>query len=466
MADIITKTIGVGGDYANLEAWEAGEAADLVAADEIARVAFLDEDHSSNLTLNNAAWNTDATRFIWIDSHESARHLGVPGRGARFDIASGTAINIAKAEHVHLTNLEFTATTPAASMKALAATVAGATITCDKLLIHGLDQSNSRAIHVLDVGCTINVFNCAIYNVERQGIGLDAKDGAVVAKIYNNTIYNCGDSGATDGNMVVELLSAGSYDIDERNNVLGAGGDADLVNGNGTPASDWNAACDQNMASDASLTAESLPGTKLENVTFQAGTAGSGTRAMFTNLTAGSENLKPVRPTTRSDNALFEFGNNLTSETVPANIDLEIDIEGRTRPATDLWTAGAYNYPLPTAAKRTTGRGAGPVKVVQSNQVDPTDVIEMSGMPQGRTCYLSAQFFDADGNVITPAGGTVTVLIETVGNLGNFEAESGNTITASAPNTITWTANTHAIRASADGLVGVDTWRVVATFNN
>ena len=75
-----TKTIipAGGGDYTTLQAWEAGEAANLVTADKIAQA----EVHrggtaSDNTTLViNAGWTTDATRHIDIVAAAGQEHDG------------------------------------------------------------------------------------------------------------------------------------------------------------------------------------------------------------------------------------------------------------------------------------------------------------------------------------------------------------------------------------------------------
>jgi hypothetical protein len=65
---------------------------------------------------------------------------------------------------------------------------------------------------------------------------------------------------------------------------------------------------------------------------------------MFASLTGGSEDLHLVRPTDPADNKALGFGNNLTAlaATLPENIHLEIDIDGKTRPATGAWDVGAH----------------------------------------------------------------------------------------------------------------------------
>lgn len=72
------KPSGQGGDYTSLSAWEAGEQADLVAADQYA-VASIDGDWSGGADTTYVdinGWTTDATRYIEIRTETSARHSG------------------------------------------------------------------------------------------------------------------------------------------------------------------------------------------------------------------------------------------------------------------------------------------------------------------------------------------------------------------------------------------------------
>lgn len=67
-----------GGDYTTVAAWEAGEQADIVAADEY-RVGEISGDWSSGAdttAVTILGWTTDATRYIELRAVGSARHAG------------------------------------------------------------------------------------------------------------------------------------------------------------------------------------------------------------------------------------------------------------------------------------------------------------------------------------------------------------------------------------------------------
>lgn len=89
MATEVVSTIRAsGGDYSSLSAWEAGEQADLVTADEIA-VAECYNDWASGLSdsVTVSGWTVDSTRRIIIRAASAdgtqgpSKHGGIPGAG-------------------------------------------------------------------------------------------------------------------------------------------------------------------------------------------------------------------------------------------------------------------------------------------------------------------------------------------------------------------------------------------------
>lgn len=101
---------------------------------------------------------------------------------------------------------------------------------------------------------------------------------------------------------------------------------------------------------------------------------------------------------------------------------------------------------------------------VQSGLAAPTDDVELSGLPSGLPhCFVSIRFFDGAGDPVVPTAGTLTVLIQTQAD--NFEAPPSNVIDATAATTVTWSANTEAVRITPIGLTDVTTWQAILTFN-
>tara|TARA_R110000737_G_scaffold289579_1_gene296113 strand:- start:264 stop:638 length:375 start_codon:yes stop_codon:yes gene_type:complete len=81
-------------------------------------------------------------------------------------------------------------------------------------------------------------------------------------------------------------------------------------------------------------------------------------------------------------------------------------------------------------------------------------------------CFLGVQMFGAGGEqILTGATGTFTVAVYTV-NSTVPESPTVNTISAAAPVTIDWNANTERVVVTAGALGGgVVTWRVIVTLN-
>lgn len=347
MTTVDTNTVGSTGAYATLELWEAGEVADLPAGDIIARAAMQDELHTGALTLSAAGWNTDATRYIWIDAEVSARHDGTAGSGARLIPGAGNScITIDIADFVHVTWLELSNSAPSGSEQCIDPNLDGITLAVDKLIMHGLTANSGSGIRSSHSTLSVTAVNCIGYNLERSMFGPDGQAAAV----QNWFIYNCvgwdvGDGAASDdAPLGLDIsLPANNTVVDLRNTAF-SGVVGQAINTNTTPTADiWDAGCNKTILDDASGTTELLKGAMKESVTFQAGTGGSGSRIMFANLTGGSEDLHLVRPATPADNQALDYGDNLTAlaATLPTNIHLETDIDGKTRPSTGGWDVGA-----------------------------------------------------------------------------------------------------------------------------
>ncbi len=75
MPTTITKTIKTsGGDYTSLSAWEAGQQADIVAADQIQQAECYALVDTTEFTIDG--WTTDATRYIRIFAATGEGHSG------------------------------------------------------------------------------------------------------------------------------------------------------------------------------------------------------------------------------------------------------------------------------------------------------------------------------------------------------------------------------------------------------
>ncbi len=108
------------------------------------------------------------------------------------------------------------------------------------------------------------------------------------------------------------------------------------------------------------------------------------------------------------------------------------------------------------------------VKFVESAVVSVGTVINLSGLDITRLhCFAGVQFFsDAEGIIpVIPSAGIVRIEIQTINTAPVFELAADHTIVASLPTTLTWAANTQAIRAIPIGVIGATHYKLVVTLN-
>lgn len=82
-------------------------------------------------------------------------------------------------------------------------------------------------------------------------------------------------------------------------------------------------------------------------------------------------------------------------------------------------------------------------------------------------CFAGVQFFsDPEGLVpVVPSTGSLLLEVQTVNSTPVFEAVPSNIIDASAPSTLSWAANTKAVRITPSGVVGAVYYKLVVTCN-
>lgn len=471
---VTTKTIGTNADYLTPDLWQTGQAKNMVSADVVERGAMLDEVHTSVINFNGALWGTDATHYVWLDAADGAQHNGTAGSGARtvVDGVSGPMAVTPGGADFHVTNLELTGTNQIDFGSTVFIGGGVLKMSWDNVILHNAVGDFSHLF--LSVGAaiqTIDLFNCQFFNSDRNGLLFNGSNDVV--RIWNCVFFNCSTRGEA-GQAALRIDNSSTHDFDVRNNLfhINAGG-SPALNISGT--SPWNVKCNRNLISDSTGTTVGLPGDMIEDVTFQAGILGTGDRVMFANLTGGTEDLRLVEPATRTDNLAIEYGINLTAETTSENIFITVDAEGNTRDTVLLWDAGADSTsavvtpPATPAAQttvttKTTSKSRQRMMTVQSAQVNPTDIVELSGLPSGLPhCFASIRFFDSGGLPVVPTAGTLTVLVQMQAD--NFEAVPDNVVTASAALTVPWAGNTEAVRITPTDLAGISTWQAILTFN-
>ena len=98
MATIVSKTIGSGGDYSTLQAWEDACPANLVTADQIWQGKVKNQVFSSTGTLLTISGTTvDATRYVELTTDTGASfldHANVRTNALRYNEANGACIKI------------------------------------------------------------------------------------------------------------------------------------------------------------------------------------------------------------------------------------------------------------------------------------------------------------------------------------------------------------------------------------
>ncbi len=117
------------------------------------------------------------------------------------------------------------------------------------------------------------------------------------------------------------------------------------------------------------------------------------------------------------------------------------------------------------------GGRRGPNKIVQVTEGPITAIGSISDIGSLDItkvhCFVGIKFF-ADSGGVTPAvptTGTVTITIRTLNNTPNYEDPPINTINAASPTTLTWAANTMAVRATPAGVDVATHYRMFVTCN-
>lgn len=107
-------------------------------------------------------------------------------------------------------------------------------------------------------------------------------------------------------------------------------------------------------------------------------------------------------------------------------------------------------------------------ELIESAIVTVATTIDIDGLQANLPhCFVGAQFFDSiDGDTpTTPGAGSVEVTVKTVNNEPNYEEVPGNTIDATAPDTVSWAANSKAVKLVPTGITTATHWRAVVTQN-
>jgi hypothetical protein len=171
MPTVVTVTVkSAGGDYTSLSAAEAGEQADLVAADEQLDIECYAMSDTTNVVWSG--WTTDATRYVRVYTPTSERHNG------KWD-TTAYRLDVTNPSNGHVLRIDINY------------------LRLDGLQISLTAGANSQAIlanFLLDNGGTW-ISNCVIRSVaggftNLQGVFLNRS--AAVSKMWNNVVYQDG----------------------------------------------------------------------------------------------------------------------------------------------------------------------------------------------------------------------------------------------------------------------------------
>ena len=213
MATTVTKIIdpnsGAGFDYASMSAFEAGEDADIVTADQV----IIGKCRCTGGTADTTAvtfggWTCDATRYVqvWTDTSETYRHNGTYQTGNKYRLnisgSSTTSIQVTNTNRMDLKviGIEFLPDRIAAGagMGPIAGSStagAGSTYVVDKCMFNYSASSTgqSRCITGTSANITWTITN-NIARLYRANTIIETTAGGTVT-VYNNTLV--GDNAST-----------------------------------------------------------------------------------------------------------------------------------------------------------------------------------------------------------------------------------------------------------------------------
>ncbi len=269
----VTKTVDTGGyaDYLSLNAWEAGQQADLTSTNEIriAKCRYATATSTYDGTaVTITGWTTSATQYIkiWTDPSEPYRHSGkwdtsryrldVDGGGSylyaidiyeenvrvdglqieisgtSFDVGICTNDTLISPTDVRISNniIRGAGTAPTYGMIAIYNYGPNSVIKAWNNIIYNLsgtsDSYTTEGILNGSSGATTYAYNNTMYNIRsgtRAGFGIYAFAGITVAKnniAYNNTIDYYGTFSSASTNNLSKDATAPAYGTYYRNAIV------------------------------------------------------------------------------------------------------------------------------------------------------------------------------------------------------------------------------------------------------
>ena len=341
MATIVSKTIGSGGDYSTLQAWEDACPANLVTADQVWQGKVKNQVFSSTGTLLTISGTTvDATHYVELTTDTGASfldHANVRTNALRYNEANGACIKITGAwtnsvvidqSYTRVSKLQFASTSTGSGAKAPFSLGNGAGAAfCDinQCIFEGYSPSSaSSGAGALSIYGTENrVRNSLIVQKTSTDMAFIAQLSAG-ASAHNCTLVSLGTT-----------LSNGLY----------------AIYGTGTLSNCYIGGVSAPKTGSASLTVTTCH----TNATASGYTTTAFSTSIFENITDGTHDLR-----LKSGSALIDVGT--TDSTYAAS-----DISGLARSGTydvGAWEAASADTTAPTltsasvtAVGTTTGTG-------------------------------------------------------------------------------------------------------------
>lgn len=197
MADEDIKTVkSSGGDYTSLDAWEAGEQADIVAADKIAVAEVYAFEDTTAFTI--AGWTVDSTRYIIVRTPTTERHAGAWSDAKQrlvVDVlTSGQSPIIIQEAYTKIQGLQVK-TTASASFRSAIRVDAVTDVEIGYCILQHSGSAGFQNAGIYVTGATasnIKFFNSIAYGYlgsENAGVFMIGTNNSI--SCYNNVLYNC-----------------------------------------------------------------------------------------------------------------------------------------------------------------------------------------------------------------------------------------------------------------------------------
>jgi hypothetical protein len=443
MPTIRTRTVKAsGGDYSTLAAWEAGEQADLVAADEIRQAecyAFVDATSQCYVS----GWTTDAMRYIRIYTPTAERHAGKPNTGFRLQATTfDTVLNIQE-DNVTVEGVSFNRSLTGTQAGIISDTAAPA-ISITECYFDWTTGSTFYPIGIPPTmtSGTLKIKNCVFHlGAYPQVIDLNHAGGTVY--LYNCTALHTASSNG--GFFIYMMRNNGGVAVAK--NCIGDSPNLTSASAfTGTWTSSTNNCTRDNTA----------PGTFPRHYRAPA----------FVDAANGDYRISA------SDTAARDQGADLSADAV---IPFSDDILGKARPA-GFWDIGASEYVPPTFYAKRTRPHYGKQKPPVGYEIDWSHPLTRGlkacflfneGAGRIRDLVTGKQFAQTGGSTYTMRYGRAGLgLVSPVDEYGRYVAASLNAaVTVPYPNIIAIVDLTSTTISSADMRIAMRTDPYIPPYN-